>query len=103
MIRAWSEARAHYDEAVRQQPLESQLLERQGLARLFSGDASGAFASFRTLHKRQPGWAEADLREGQALARLGRRDEARRAWERSVERHPELSEARDSLERTRVR
>jgi hypothetical protein len=99
----WSEARAHYDEAVRQQPLESQLLERQGLARLFSGDAAGALVSFRTLRKRQPGWAEADLREGQALARLGRRDEARRAWDRSVQHHPELSEARDSLESTRVR
>jgi len=98
----WAEARTHYDEAVRQQPLESQLLERQGLARLHAGDAAGALVSFRALRKRQPAWAEADLREGQALAGLGRRDEARRAWERSVERHPELSEARDSLDRARV-
>ena len=98
---SWSEARAHYDEAVRQQPLEAQLLERQGMARLYAGDAAGALDSFRKLRRRQPRWPEADLREGQALAGLGRLDEARRAWERSVERHPELGEARDSLERVR--
>ncbi len=99
----WAEAGAHYDEAVRQQPLEAQLLERQGLARLYSGDAAGALTSFRALHRQQPRWVEADLRMGQALAALGRRDEARRAWERSLERHPELGEARDSLERLRAR
>jgi len=93
-------ARAHYDEAVRQQPLEKQLLERQGLARLYAGDPAAALDSFRDLARRDPHWAESDLRIGEALAALGRRDEARRAWRRSVERHPEVGAARDSLERS---
>ncbi len=91
------EARDHYEQAVRQQPLEVDLRERLGLARLYSGDAEGALAAFRAERRVRKDWPEADLREGQALAVLGRRDEARRAWQRSLDRHPELGEARDSL------
>jgi Flp pilus assembly protein TadD len=97
----WADARAHYDEALRQQPTESQVFERQGLARLYAGDPAAALASFRALRRAEPKWKEADLREGQALARMGRRDEARKAWKRSLARHPELTEARDSLETAR--
>jgi predicted negative regulator of RcsB-dependent stress response len=43
-------------------------------------------------------WPERDLRFGTALAALGRREEARRAYERSLARQPALTEARDSLE-----
>ena len=57
--------------------------------------------SLRALRRANPKWDAADLREGSALARLGRRDEARKAYERSLARHPELTEARDSLEALR--
>jgi hypothetical protein len=95
----YDRARAHYDEAVRQQPLEAQLLERQGLARLHAGDPAAALVSFRERARRGAPWPEADLRIGEALAALGRREEARRAWQRSIARHPEVTAARDSLER----
>jgi len=100
IARDFASARAHYDEAVRQQPLEAQLLERQGLARLYAGDPAAALASFRERARRRPPWPEADLRVGQALAAMDRWEEARRAWKRSAERHPEIAAARDSLARS---
>ncbi len=93
----YPEASEHYAQAVRQQPLEVEVRERLGLARLHTGDASGALAAFRAERRVRKDWPEADLREGQALAAMGRRDEARRAWQRSLDRHPEIREARDSL------
>jgi len=93
----WSDARAHFDAAVRLQPQDLALRERQGLARLYGGDPRGAEAAFREARGLPGNWSEADLREGQALAALGRREDARRAYERSLARHPELTEARDSL------
>jgi tetratricopeptide (TPR) repeat protein len=92
-------ARAHYDEAARQQPHEPELRPRQGLARLHAGDPAAALESFRTMRRMRPGWPEADLREGQAFAAMGRREEAIRLWRRSLERQPQLTEARDSLAR----
>ena len=94
----WGDAREQFGEAVRQQPLLGDLHERLGLALLYGGDAAGALAAFTVERRVRPSWPEADLRMGQALAALGRRAQARRAYERSLARHPELSEARDSLE-----
>lgn len=93
----WADARTHFDEAVRQQPAEAGLLERQGVARLYSGDPVAARASFQRLRRMQPLWPAADLWEGASLAALGRRAEARRLWQRSLEKHPGITEARDSL------
>ncbi len=95
----FNEARSQYEEAVRQQPLEGELRERLGLARLYAGDAQGALEAFHEARRMMPAWREADMREGQALAAMGRVREARAAWKRSLERHPELAEARDSLAR----
>jgi tetratricopeptide (TPR) repeat protein len=95
----FASARAHYDEAARQQPNEPELKPRQGLARLHAGDPAAALECFREMRRLRPRWPEADLREAQALMALGRRDEALRLVRRSVERHPEMGEARDSLER----
>ncbi len=92
-------ARAHYDEALRQQPHEPELLPRQGLARLHAGDPAAALESFRRMRRLRPDWPEADLREAQALMALGRREQALRLARRSLERHPEVREARDSLDR----
>jgi len=99
----WADAATHFAEAARQQPAEGELRERMGLALLHGGDAAGALAAFRATRNLRPNWPEGDLRMGQALAALGRRDEARRAYERSLARHPELSEARDSLARIGAR
>jgi hypothetical protein len=38
----FNDARLNFDEAARQQPLETTVLERQGLAHLYDGDAAGA-------------------------------------------------------------
>ena len=97
----FDDASRHFDEAARQQPLEPAVLDRQGLAHLYAGDLGGAERAFRAADRAPGGYAEADLRAGQLLAARGRRDEARRAYERSLARHPDLTEARDSLESMR--
>jgi hypothetical protein len=38
----FGDARAHFDEAARQQPFETEVIARQGLAHLFTGDLDGA-------------------------------------------------------------
>ena len=93
----WADARAHFDAAAAIQPLESELRARQGVARLYGGDPAGAEQSFAMARRLDRSWPEADLRQGQVLAALGRRDDARRAYERSLAHHPEITEARDSL------
>jgi hypothetical protein len=94
----FDDARRHFDEAARQQPRELAVRERQGLAHLYAGDLAGAERAFRAARAAPGPWPEADLREGQLLAARGRREDARRAYERSLARHPELTEARDSLQ-----
>jgi tetratricopeptide (TPR) repeat protein len=94
----FADAERHYDEAARQQPFEIEVRDRQGLAHLYAGDLAGAARAFRAADRAPGAYAEADLRAGQLLAARGRRDEARRAYERSLARHPDLTEARDSLE-----
>jgi hypothetical protein len=90
-------ARAHFSEAVRGLPLEPGLHERLGLAELYAGEPAPALAAFRTERELRPGWPEADLRDGEALAALGDARRARQAYERSLAKHPEIGEARDSL------
>jgi tetratricopeptide (TPR) repeat protein len=67
------------------------------VAELYAGEPAPALAAFRTERELQPGWPEADLRAGQALAALGDPRRAREAYARSLAKHPELGEARDSL------
>ena len=90
-------ARAHYDEAVRVLPFEPGLHERLGLAEIYAGAPAAALPAFRSERELRPGWPEADLREGQAFAAMGDSKRARAAYERSLAKHPEFSEARDSL------
>jgi tetratricopeptide (TPR) repeat protein len=94
----FGDARAHFDEAARQQPFETEVIARQGLAHLFTGDLDGAARAFRAARAAPGKWPEADLREGQLLAARGDRAGARRAYERSLARYPQLTDARDSLE-----
>src|SRR6185436_11526097 len=88
----------HFDEAARQQPTEVVVRDRQGLAHFYAGDLAGAERAFRAADSAPGAYPEYDLRLGQLLAARGKRDEARRAYERSLARHPDLTEARDSLE-----
>jgi hypothetical protein len=57
--------------------------------------APSARSAPRTRH--QGAYPEYDLRLGQLLLRAGSATEARRAYERSLARHPDLTDARDSL------
>jgi tetratricopeptide (TPR) repeat protein len=91
------DAARNFDEAARQHPYETVVRDRQGLAHLLAGDLSGAEHAFRAADAAPGPWTEKDLREGQLLAARGQRDAARRAYERSLARHPELTEASDSL------
>ena len=97
----WADAVQHFDEAARQQPNEPAVLDRKGLAHFYAGDLAGAERAFRAAARAPGGYPLADLRQGQLLAARGKRDDARRAYERSLARHPELTEARDSLEAMR--
>ena len=94
----FSDAERNFDEAARQQPLEPTVRDRQGLAHLYAGDLAAAERAFRAAGRAPGAYAEADLRQGQLFAARGLRDEARRAYERSLAHHPELTEARDSLD-----
>jgi tetratricopeptide (TPR) repeat protein len=94
----FTDAERHFDVAARQHPLDTVTLDRQGLAHLYAGDLAGAERAFRAADRAPGAYPEVDLRQGQLLAVRGRRDEARRAYERSLARHPDLTEARDSLE-----
>lgn len=91
------QAREEFANAVSQQPFERGVNGMLGVAQLLTGEPAAALASFQTERGLDPTWIEADLREGQALAALGRTAEARKAYERSLARAPELLEARDSL------
>ena len=95
----FADARAHFDEAARQQPFETAVLDRQGLAHLYDGDLAGAERAFRAADRAPGAYPEANLRRGQLLAARGKKDDARRAYEQSLKRHPEITEARDSLAR----
>jgi hypothetical protein len=93
----FADARTEFGEAARQDPFQFGLHERLGLAELYTGEPRAALAAFRTERQLRPAWPEADLRTGQALAAMGDRTRARQAYERSLARHPEIGEARDSL------
>jgi len=97
------QARTHYAAAVRLQPYEPVVHERLGLAQYYSGDPRSALASYKVERHLRHNWPEADLREAQALAALGETGAAKQAYKRSMQRHPELVEARDSLEGGNVR
>jgi len=94
----FEDAERHFDEAARQQPTEVAVRDRQGLAHFYAGDLAGAERAFRAADSAPGAYPEYDLRQGQLLAARGKRAEARRAYERSLARHPDLTEARDSLE-----
>jgi Flp pilus assembly protein TadD len=99
----WSEAAMHLRRAIALGVNEKLLHGRLGVALLFSGDAAGALRELDAEAHESPPWPEIPLRRGQALQALGRRDEARRAYEQASALAPTAAEARDSLAALRGR
>jgi len=99
----FADAREHFDEAARQHSLDTAVRDRQGMAHFYDGDLDGAELAFRAADRAPGAYPQADLRRGQLLAARGRRDDARRAYEQSLKRHPEITAARDSLASMGVR
>jgi Ca-activated chloride channel homolog len=61
---------------------------REGNERLSAGDAQGALRRYEAAERVVGGHPEIDYDRGDALFRLGKRTEARQAWQRSLEKSP---------------
>lgn len=93
----WADAARHLRRAIALEAGEKLMHGRLGLALLPGGEPAGALAEFEAEHRADPKWDEYDLRRGQALEALGRREEAREAYQRALLQPATSSEARDSL------
>jgi tetratricopeptide (TPR) repeat protein len=93
----WADAAQHLRRAIALETGEKLMHGRLGLALLPGGEPAGALAEFEAEHRADPKWDEYDLRRGQALEALGRREEAREAYQRALLQPATSSEARDSL------
>jgi arylsulfatase A-like enzyme/Flp pilus assembly protein TadD len=94
-----AEAGRHFDEAVRRVPANAAAWEGAVESRLQLGDRPGALERVRRGQAALPGDASLKRREARILRDLGRRDEARRAYEaalalapRDARAHAELGE-----------
>jgi predicted Zn finger-like uncharacterized protein len=93
-------AKAHFDQALAVRPGSPEALTGLGFAALQSGNASGAASRFRQAAA--SGYGDAYIGLGDAYRRVGRTDDARKAYERYLERWPggsQASIARQKLER----
>jgi tetratricopeptide (TPR) repeat protein len=79
-----AEAEAYLSRAARLAPDDAWVLNALGAQRLVRQDAPGALALFERARALQPGFAEAHFNAGQALERVGRRQDACRAWATAV-------------------
>ena len=99
---AFDDACRHFDAAAKQQPLESNVLDRQGLSHLYAGDLAGAERAFRAARRAARRLALGRPARGPAPGRArpaGRGAPRVRALARAPPRRS--AEARDSLERMR--
>lgn len=72
---------AQFKGAVRRGPRYADAIEALGEALLAKGDAPGSIAKFTEAAKLTPRWGRLHLKWGQALARLGKTDEAKVRWQ----------------------
>ena len=79
-----AEAGRHFDEAVRRAPANAAAWEGAAESRLRLGDRPGALDRVRRGEAALPGDASLKRREARILRDLGRRDEARRAYEAAL-------------------
>jgi hypothetical protein len=97
----WADARRLLVEARATDPSLPGLSERLGLAAFYGGHPDSALIDYRREAHDAPGSKTVDFRMGQAYALLGKRAEARAAYERALKADPANVEARDSLAMTR--
>lgn len=79
-----AEAGRHLDEAARRVPAHAGAWLQAAECRVRAGDTAGALARLRSGQAASPGDASLRRREARLLRELGRRDEARRAYEAAL-------------------
>src|SRR5262249_38061032 len=73
----WRDAAAHYTRAFEVAPVLPGLRLRRGMARLWSGEGGSALEDFEAARRHDGRFERYDLLRGEALALMGRKDEAR--------------------------
>ncbi len=96
-LERYSEAERHFLEATRRLPNQLEAWEGLAQARSQRGDAAGALATLKEAQAVLPEEAALHQREGAILVRLGRAEEARKAYETAVGLAP-----KDALLRARL-
>jgi Tfp pilus assembly protein PilF len=92
-----AEAERHFDEALRRVPAHAAAWEGAADCRLRQGDPAGALARLRSGQAASPADASLRRREARLLVELGRREEARRAYEKALPLAPRDARLRAEL------
>jgi Flp pilus assembly protein TadD len=79
-----ADAGRHFDEATRRVPAHADAWQEAAECRVRAGDAAGALRRLRDGQAASPGDAGLRRREARLLRELGRREEARRAYEAAL-------------------
>lgn len=82
-------------------PLKAKQVLEIGMFYLHKSEYKGAANRFLEATKWNPGWAEAYLRLGEAEAKLGRTEDARKAFAKVIDLAPKSKEAREAEKRNR--
>jgi arylsulfatase A-like enzyme/Flp pilus assembly protein TadD len=88
-LERYAEAEPHFHEASRKLPNQIEAWEGLSQARSSRGDLAGALAALKEGQSAVPEAAELRQREGAILVRVGRKEEARQAYETAVGLAPE--------------
>ena len=92
-----AEAGPHFDEAARRVPAHAAAWREAAECRLRAGDTAGALQRLRSGQAASPGDASLRRREARLLRELGRREEARRAYEAALPLAPRDARLRAEL------
>ena len=83
-LERYGEAEPHFEEATRRLPSQREAWEGLSQSRSSRGDLVGALAALKEGQAKIPGDPGLHQREGSVLVRMGRSDEARKAYETAV-------------------
>lgn len=83
-LERYGEAESHFEEATRRLPDQREAWEGLSQSRSSEGDLVGALAALKEAQAAIPSEAEFHQREGAILVRMGRPDDARKAYETAV-------------------
>jgi Flp pilus assembly protein TadD len=92
-----AEAGPHFDEAARRVPAHAGAWQEAAECRVRAGDAAGALQRLRSGQAASPGDAGLRRREARLLRELGRREDARRAYEAALPLAPRDARLRAEL------